>query len=810
MGVAAPARRAGLLAAVAGLAVLGLAAVPAGASAAVVQAAAAGAASSAATVSSSASGPATRAPAVPANARFVTSPRVTAPPSGTRQVCPTPATPGQMTCMALVPTRARTSGPDVSAEDGYQPADLQEAYGLTSASGSAGSGQTVAIVDSYNDPAASTDLSTYRSEFSLPCSTSDGCLKIVNQAGGSALPPADPSGDWELEESLDLDMVSAICPNCSILLVEAKTDNISDLATAEGYAAAHANVVSNSWGSGAEFIGENAFDADFNHPGVPIVAAAGDAGYGTQYPAVSQFVTAVGGTTLTGATGTSPGTQQAWDGTGAGCSSLEAKPAWQTADDSSPGGCLNRTETDVSADANPGTGVAVYDSFGGGGWEPVGGTSVATPIIASVYALSGGLRPDSYPASYPYLHAGSPDLTDVKSGPSNGSCESDRSYLCHARTGYDGPTGLGTPKGTAAFAGPSGGQVTITDPGTRDYQAGSSVHLRLQALDSAGGTLSYSSAGLPAGLRLGSASGLISGKLTSKAGSHTVHVTAAGSGGVHGSLRFAIVVVARIADRHPGSGPVRLDLGDKCLTDAADSQAVGTKVEISTCAGYRSQNWEYIPGAAAGGAGQLRIHGKCISTGPDTGNGEKATLQRCNGSAAGQKWAYQSLDQLANPHSGKCLYDPTESRKNGTQVVLWTCSTSGGESWMLPAGPVLAGVAGRCLTDPGDSAAAGTRIEIAGCSGSSSQKWVMQRDGWLQIRGRCLNISGGSLKDGGAAVLADCSRSASQEWAIGPDGGLVNGNSGRCLADPASKTASGTKLVQEDCYGESGEIWAIS
>jgi hypothetical protein len=713
-----------------------------------------------------------------------------------------------MACMVLVPTRVRASGPDISAADGYQPADLQEAYGLTSASGSAGSGETVAIVDSYNDATAGSDLDSYRAEFGLPaCSTSGGCLTIVNQAGGSTLPATDPSGSWELEESLDLDMVSAICPNCSILFVEAKSANISDLATAERYAARHANVVSDSWGSGAEFIGENAFDADFNQPGVPIVAAAGDDGYGTQYPAASQFVTAVGGTALTGATSSSPGSQQAWGGTGSGCSSLEAKPAWQTVDDVSPGGCLNRTETDVSADADPETGVAVYDSFGGGGWQPVGGTSVSTPIVASVYALAGGL-PGTYPASYPYLHSGSPGLRDVTSGPSNGSCEPGRSYLCHARTGYDGPTGLGTPDGTGSFAAPPGGQVTVTDPGTRDYEAGSSVHLQIRALDSAGGALSYSSAGLPAGLRLGSADGLISGRLTSKPGSRTVRITATGAGAVRGSLRFTIVAVRRIADRHPGSGPVKLDLGDKCLTDAADSPAAGTKIEISTCAGRGSQSWEYIPGAAPGGAGQLKIHGKCLSIGSGTSDGARAALRRCTGSA-GQKWAYQPLDQLVNPHSGKCLSDPAKSRKNGTQVVLWSCSTSGGESWMLPPGPVLSGVAGKCLTDPGDSAAAGTRIEIAGCDGRSSQKWVMERDGRLRIRGKCLKVSGGSLEDGAAAELAGCSHAASQQWSAGPDGGLLNGNSGRCLADQGNKAASGTKLVQEDCYGEPGEIWAV-
>ena len=168
-----------------------------------------------------------------------------------------------------------------------------------------------------------------------------------------------------------------------------------------------------------------------------------------------------------------------------------------------------------------------------------------------------------------------------------------------------------------------------------------------------------------------------------------------------------------------------------------------------------------------------------------------------------------SLDQLASPHSGKCLDDPGKSRKNGTQVVLWSCSTSGGESWQLPPGPVLSGLAGQCLTDPGNSASAGTRIEIATCDGRSSQKWVLKRSGRLQIRGKCLDIAGASRLDGAAAQLAGCSGSASQQWAGGPGGELLTTRSGRCLADQGNKAASGTRLVQEDCYGQPGEIWSV-
>jgi subtilase family serine protease len=292
-------------------------------------------------------------PAVPAGSRFVAAPRGALPARGVRQVCAPPTRPGQLACMALARTRA---GGAVAAHAGppsgaYSPAALREAYGLWAAAAQTPpSTETVALVDAYSDPSAAADLAVYRGHYGLQaCTTASGCLRIVNQTGGSTLPRTDPSGSWAAEESLDLDMVSAICPQCSILLVEAKSDEISDLATAEQYATSHANAVSNSWGSGAEFTGERSFDADFYRPGVAITAAAGDSGYGTQYPAASPFVTAVGGTFLRGASATSPGTQTAWAGTGAGCSVIEPRPSWQTA----PAGCLNRTETDVSAEADP-------------------------------------------------------------------------------------------------------------------------------------------------------------------------------------------------------------------------------------------------------------------------------------------------------------------------------------------------------------------------------------------------------------------------------------------------------------------------
>jgi subtilase family serine protease len=324
-----------------------------------------------------------------------------------------------------------------AAPGGYNPADLQSAYKLPSAT--AGSGQTVAIVDAYNDPRAESDLGVYRSQFGLPaCTTANGCFKKVDQNGGTSYPRGNTG--WAEEISLDLDMVSAICPNCHILLVEAKTNSFANLATAVNTAARlGANAISNSYG-GSEYSNEVTDQSNFNHPGVAITASSGDNGYGVEFPAASQYVTAVGGTSLTRSGNSRGWSETAWSGAGSGCSAYISKPSWQR-----DSGCSRRTVADVSAVADPNTGVSVYDTYNTSGWLVFGGTSVASPIIASVYALAGNEGSITY-GSYPYSHTSS--LFDVTSG-SNGSCGG--SYLCTATTGYDGPTGLGTPNGSGGF-----------------------------------------------------------------------------------------------------------------------------------------------------------------------------------------------------------------------------------------------------------------------------------------------------------------------------------------------------------------------
>ena len=355
-----------------------------------------------------------------------------------RAVCPS-ALAGTGRCHALVVTDRRGNPLATTSPTGYGPVQFRTAYGLTAASGT----QTIGIVDAFNDPKAESDLSVYSSTYGLPaCTTANGCFQKVNQTGGKRYPRGDQG--WALEISLDVQVAHAVCPTCKILLVEAKTNSFSNLITAEDYATSHADVVSNSWGGG-EFSLEttSSYDGHFNRPGVPITVSSGDSGYGVEYPAASRYVTAVGGTTLNLNPDNTRASETAWNGAGSGCSAFESKQAWQT-----DTGCTRRTVADVSADANPSTGASVYDSYGyngQSGWFRVGGTSLSAPLIAAVYALAGNGASTTY-GSYPYAHASS--LYDVVSG-SNGSCGG--SYLCTAKAGYDGPTGLGTPNGTGAF-----------------------------------------------------------------------------------------------------------------------------------------------------------------------------------------------------------------------------------------------------------------------------------------------------------------------------------------------------------------------
>ena len=311
-------------------------------------------------------------------------------------------------CMAKVVTKPDGGSPlaTTSYLYGYGPADLADAYKWPFAPTAnwVWNGQTVAIVDAYDNPNAEADLSAYRARFGLPaCTSANGCFRKVNQGGGSTPPKANVG--WGQEIDLDIQMVSAVCPECKILLVEANSNSFTDLGAAVDQAAAlGANAISNSYGTTSEFSSEKAYEAYYNHPNIAVTASSGDNGYGTSFPAVSRYVVAVGGTRLVSDSSVRGWSESAWSKAGSGCSSLISKPGWQH-----DAGCSKRTVADVSAVADPNTGVAVYDSYGSAGganWYVFGGTSVSSPIIASVYALAGNAGSVDYAAKLPYASPG--------------------------------------------------------------------------------------------------------------------------------------------------------------------------------------------------------------------------------------------------------------------------------------------------------------------------------------------------------------------------------------------------------------------
>ncbi|HEX3100123.1 MAG TPA: S53 family peptidase [Patescibacteria group bacterium] len=356
-------------------------------------------------------------------------------------------------CHARVIVDAKGNPKVAPQPAGLSPVQLRSAYNVSGVNLPIGSNRVIAIVDAYDHPNAFSDLTTYSQTFNIQpqisqCAASTGtaaapCFQKVNQRGTAQPPQADPG--WALEISLDIQAARAMCPGCSILLVEADSSSYGNLMTAVDQAVTMgAKIISNSYGSN-EFASEAANDSHFNKPGVAFTVSSGDAGYGVEYPASSPYVTAVGGTSLT-MNNLTRVSETAWSGAGSGCSGYEPLTSSQTADAT----CSKRKVSDVSAVADPSTGAAVYDSFryqGRAGWFKVGGTSLAAPVIAGVYALAGASTYSSIPAnSLPYLNTAS--LNDILTG-SNGSCGS--TYLCTAKPGYDGPTGLGTPKGLGGF-----------------------------------------------------------------------------------------------------------------------------------------------------------------------------------------------------------------------------------------------------------------------------------------------------------------------------------------------------------------------
>ena len=375
---------------------------------------------------------------------------------------------------------------------GLTPEDLASAYGYSPTAG--GAGQTVGIVDAFDDPRIESDLGEFDANYGLPaCTSANGCLRKVGQSGGG-VPTADTSG-WSVEITLDVETVHAACPNCKVLLVEASNNSDANLAAATNEAVAlGATVVSNSYG-GPEIDYGPSERAAYNHPGVPILASSGDDGFDNwlasilqedeelqmpNMPAASPTVIAVGGTTLELNPNGTRANERVWELSGGGCSQLFSAQPWQQ---NEPGyaqaGCGDtRLDVDVSAVADPNTGLDIYDTYNCGegcegaheGWVTIGGTSLAAPFVSSLYALAGGGHGIPYPSVT--LYGPQADLSsrfDVTEG-GNGICEGEvggecevvdslgagrldceGTRECDAAPGYDGPSGVGTPVGLGLF-----------------------------------------------------------------------------------------------------------------------------------------------------------------------------------------------------------------------------------------------------------------------------------------------------------------------------------------------------------------------
>ena len=378
--------------------------------------------------------------------------QVLQPGSTTQQV---PQVNGSAPPAASPNTAGGSPGASVATPSGLSPSTIDSVYGFSAAT-NGGAGKTIAIVDAYDDPTAASDLNAFSQQWGLPqCSTSNPCFSKVNQSGGTSYPGGNSS--WDLEISLDIEWAHALAPASTILLVEANSNSFADLTAAEQYAGAHADYVSNSWG-GSEFSGETAYDSAFTAPAgrnVSYFVATGDTGGAVEYPATSPDVVAVGGTSLLFSSSGTFSAENAWSSGGGGCSAVEAAPSTQSSfSQYAQAGCNGRRSTpDVSLDADPASGVAVYDSTpysGSSGWWTVGGTSASTPMWAAESAVLGSAVNSAtvYSAAIPFR--------DIISG-SNG-----HSTL----TGYDLATGRGswayTPgPSTSLSAALAGGNVAL-------------------------------------------------------------------------------------------------------------------------------------------------------------------------------------------------------------------------------------------------------------------------------------------------------------------------------------------------------------
>lgn len=586
----------------------------------------------------------------------------------------------------------------------------------------------MALVEAGADPAAASDLATYRSEYNMAaCTTGDGCLTIENEDGGTSLPTTTVAG-WADETAFDLDVVSAICPNCHLLLLEANSQDIADVSTAAGTPGVH--VVDNTY-AGQEFENETTYDANYDHPGVEMVAAAGNGtGYtgSVNYPAASPYVTAVSGTIVSydSATGLYQDTR-AWPNDTTGCSAYEQAPSWQ-----GDTGCTGRAVADISAAAavsvngvtNPAD-VAYYSTTDQNGWVDGGGTAASADIIAGAYALAGTPPTGSNPASFPYTNPGgsytSPGsaypydtgLNDITSG-STGSCSV--TAMCNAAPGYDGPTGVGTPASILSLTSRTVTGVVYSNiiPDGYAWAAGDGEGPDF-CLDNNQSTL---------------------------ADGNTIDIYSCNGNTNSQQWTFSPDGTIQVGTPEPPGG------GGYCLGVSGGGTANGTAAILFTCDGHTSQDWNSL------------------------GNG-----------------------QLVNENSGKCLYDPVAPGSgtpgDGDALEIDTCGTSAtasqGFGWFLPirvpaaTGPITIQSSGDCL---------GSGLLPVTCDGSAGQKWSVKATDAIENGGSCMSqspivtIQGGTSRESEQLATTNCTNDIEPEGPLTSlaSGVLKNAVDGSCLS----------------------------
>jgi Ricin-type beta-trefoil lectin domain len=652
--------------------------------------------------------------------------------------CPPASAAGKLSC-AVRASRlsSMTRGVQAaSSPSGYGPADLQSAYGIQAAT--EGTRQTVAIIAAGGDPNAGSDLGVYRSQYSLPaCTTADGCLTVVDQSGGTNLPSA-LTGE-PLQISTDLDMVSAVCPNCHILLVEASTASIDDLGAAVNQAVTlGAHIVNFSY-YGPEDTTDTSWDSSyFSHPGVAIIAAAGNDGYTggpVNYPAASPDVISVGGTVLdkagaTGCTTTQSGArgwcEAAWQFTTSGCSQYEPKPAWQGST-----GCSGRADNDlaaVAASATSPTPIAIYDSYDLGGWSVTGGTGASSPVIAGIYADAGTPGASDSPAAYPYQHPGGgyintgtaypylDGLNDVTSG-STGSCST--AALCTGGPGWDGPTGLGSPASTVSLtaAGTSTGPLSIA--------AGSDLCLADPGDSTANGTaivIATCDGGTDQNWTFypDGTFQISPGHCIGASGGHTANDTPLILWTCDGNpdMMWKIRSDGTLVNKNSGT----------CLADPSASTTSGTQLILWTCEGGTSQTWNSYQYQVPVSTGMISSHvdsSLCIADpSSDTADGTKIILWTCEGGTS-QTWTLGANDTIQLP-GGHCIGASGGNTANDTPVILWTCDGNTDMKWIARSdGSFVNANSHTCLADPSGSTQIDTQLIIWTCGGGNEQGWKL-------------------------------------------------------------------------------------